>query len=148
MQNSRLARQRLDDRLREWPKAPPRPRRGWIRAIREALGMSSTDLGRRLGLSRQGVLQIEASEASDSIRLGTLRRAAEALGCTLEYALIPDRPLEEMVEQQARRVASDNVAAVRHTMFLEDQLDGTDDDQLLEEFTEELKNSRRLWRVS
>lgn len=146
MQNTKLARQRLDERLREWPTVPPRPMRGWIRAIREALAMSSTDLGRRLGLSRQGILQIEASEANDSIRLGTLRRTAEGLGCTLEYVLIPVRPLEEMVDQQARRVASDDVAAVRQTMLLEDQLEGTDDDELVEEFTEDLKKSRRLWR--
>lgn len=146
MQDTKLARQRLDERLGKWPVAPPRPAKGWIRAIREALGMTSSDLGRRLGLSRQGVSQIEASEANDTIQLGTLRRAAEALDCTLSYALIPNRPLEQIVERRARHVALGDVAAVKHTMLLENQLEGTSGDKLLEELTEQLRGSRRLWR--
>ncbi|MGB5730812.1 MAG: helix-turn-helix domain-containing protein, partial [Acidimicrobiia bacterium] len=75
------ARRRLDARfLRLRPLADePRPHKGWIRAIRDALGMSSTELAARIGVSQQRVPQMERSELQDTITLGTLRRVAEAL---------------------------------------------------------------------
>lgn len=67
----------------------PRPAHGWIRAIREALGVSSGELGRTLGVSRQLPLQFEKAEAEDSITLKSLRTVANALDCDLVYALTP-----------------------------------------------------------
>jgi predicted DNA-binding mobile mystery protein A len=67
----------------------PRPRQGWIRAVREALGVSAGELGRLLGVSRQLPLQFEKAEADDSITLKSLRSVAGALGCDLVYALVP-----------------------------------------------------------
>ena len=126
---------------------PPTPARGWIRAIREALGMSSADLARRLGRTRQAVLQMERSEADGSIRFETLRRAASALDCTLVYALVPNTPLEESVDRRAREVAERNVQAVQQTMLLEDQLGGADErERLVGELAEQIKSSSRVWR--
>src|ERR1700731_4383157 len=59
-------------------RAVPRPSRGWIRTIREALGLSSAELARRLGTSRQLPLQLEKGEAEDRITLKSLRSAANA----------------------------------------------------------------------
>ena len=86
------ARQRLDGRLAALKpedrfKAPPK---GWIRAIRDALGMTGVQFARRLRIRPQSVDALEQSEATGSIQLKTLRRAAEALDCTLVYALVPD----------------------------------------------------------
>jgi transcriptional regulator with XRE-family HTH domain len=67
----------------------PRPKRGWIYAIRETLGVSTGELGRRLGTSRQLPLQFEKAEADDSITLKSLRRVGKALDCELVYALVP-----------------------------------------------------------
>jgi predicted DNA-binding mobile mystery protein A len=67
----------------------PRPERGWIHAIREATGVSTGELGRKLGTSRQLPLQFEKAEADDSITLKSLRRVADALECELVYALVP-----------------------------------------------------------
>jgi predicted DNA-binding mobile mystery protein A len=67
----------------------PRPAQGWIRAIRQAVGVSSADLGRILGVSRQLPLQFEKAEAEDSITLKSLRAVADALDCDLVYALAP-----------------------------------------------------------
>jgi predicted DNA-binding mobile mystery protein A len=143
-----LARHALDERLAAWRKAPAAPQRGWIRAIREALGMSPADLGARLGTTRQAVALLEKSEADGSIRLGSLRRVAEALDSSLVYALVPNGSLEEIVDRRARSVASRQAERVRQTMLLEDQLvdDSVDKKRLIEELTEELKNSPRLWR--
>jgi predicted DNA-binding mobile mystery protein A len=67
----------------------PRPERGWIHAIREATGVSTGELGRKLGTSRQLPLQFEKAEADDSITLKSLRRVGDALECDLVYALVP-----------------------------------------------------------
>lgn len=145
---SDLARTRLDARLAGWREAAetPLPPRGWIRAIREALGMSAADLARRLGLTRQAVSQMEASEADGSIRLDTLRRAADALGCVLVYAVVPRTSLEEMVDERSRELAARAVEGVEHTMALEAQEGGAGDrERLVDDLAERLKRSRRLW---
>src|ERR1700732_1529739 len=81
------------------------PPKGWLRAIRDALGMTTAQFGRRLGVSQPRIVELEQSEVSGGVTLHTLQRAAEALGCRLVYALVPDRPLAETVREQAELVA-------------------------------------------
>lgn len=142
-----LARHRLDDRLtgvRE--KVGPRPAQGWIRAIRTALGMSTMELAKRMGVTQSRVSQLERAEADDSIHLGTLRRAAEALGCELHYVLVPSASLEGAVRQQALTKAQMLVGAATHTMRLEDQEpDASVVATQVDEIAEDLIDSRRLW---
>jgi predicted DNA-binding mobile mystery protein A len=98
-----------------------RPPKGWVRAIRDALGMTTTQLARRLGVSQPRVVELEQSEVSSSITLHSLQRAAEALGCRVVYALVPDKPLADTVRERAERVADKRASAVEHTMRLENQ---------------------------
>jgi predicted DNA-binding mobile mystery protein A len=74
---------------------------GWVKTVREALGMSSYQLAGRIGLSPTRVRQLEAEEVAGSIRLATLRRIAEAMHCRLVYGLVPTEPLEDIVLRQA-----------------------------------------------
>ena len=137
----------LDKRLDQWRSAEPPPPRGWIRAIREALGMSRQDLARRLGITRQGVLRIEKAEADGSIRMETLRRVAEALDARVTYALVPHETLEQVVDRRARAVAMRDVERADRTMALEDQQVAEEGrKQLLEELAGEVRQSARLWR--
>lgn len=99
----------------------PRPPSGWIRAIREALGMSSSQLAKRLRVAQQTVSRFEKNERDETITIESLRKAAAALGCDLVYALVPQESLERVVDDQARRVASERVRKVSHSMRLEDQ---------------------------
>lgn len=117
------SRRRLDERLADLgsPNRYVAPRSGWIRAIRESLGMSLADLGMRLGVSPQSIMSLERSEQAGKIRLDTLRRAAEAMDCTLVYAFLPKTSLEEAVRQQAFRVVEEQSAAAMHSMALEAQ---------------------------
>ena len=71
---------------------PQRPQAGWLRAIREALGMTSAALAARLEITASGVRKLEQAEATDAITLGTLRRVAEARDCELQYTLVPCWP--------------------------------------------------------
>lgn len=98
-----------------------RPPKGWIRAVRNALGMTSAQFAHRLGIAQPSAIELEKSEAGRSITLRTLERAAEALGCRVVYVLIPEKPLEEVLRERATLVANKRLTAVEHTMRLEDQ---------------------------
>ncbi|EMS94838.1 hypothetical protein H009_25295 [Agrobacterium tumefaciens str. Cherry 2E-2-2] len=142
------ARKRLDERLRglqpaEGFRAPPK---GWVRALRDALGMTGSQLGSRMGIRPQTVEAIEKSEASGTIQLSTLRRAAEALDCTLVYALVPNTSLEAAVNERARKIAMRELQRVAHTMRLEAQ--GTDNGDLearLQAYIRDQLSERDLW---
>ena len=117
------ARRHLDRRLAGWRDRQKdlMPPRGWIRAIRDALGMTAADLGRRMGVSQAAVAQFEKAEKDGSITLKSLRSAAEALECTLIYALVPRRSLEEVMRDRASVLADQQLARAHHTMSLENQ---------------------------
>src|SRR6267143_1193744 len=81
------------------------PRRGWIRAIQQALGVTNRQLAKRLHLKPQTIEDMQEYEAKETIKLQTLRKLAEALDCRLVYAVVPNKPLEEIRLDQARKVA-------------------------------------------
>jgi|GEM_PF-1469464 len=86
------------------------PPLGWITTIRRAIGMSTGELARRMAISQQRASQLERAEMQGSVRLSTLRGVAAALNCQLLYVFVPNEPLEDMVRQQARRKAAEEVA--------------------------------------
>ncbi len=98
-----------------------RPAKGWVRAIRDGLGMTTRQLGARMGVSQPRVTALEKAEATGNITLESLERAAEALGCRVVYALVPGVPLGETLEMRARQIADRQLAAVDQTMRLEAQ---------------------------
>lgn len=107
--------------------------------------MSSAQLAKRLGVKQPSVVALEQSEAKGTIELQTLRRVAEALGCTLVYALVAKRPLERMVQDRARALARKGLAPVAHSMQLEDQrVSAQESEAQLDELTRGM-NLRRLW---
>ena len=106
----------------------PRPPKGWVRAIREAVGLSSGDLAVRLGTSRQLVIQQEKAESEDRITLKSLRDLAHALDCDLVYALVPrSGSLGTLIGARARAKAAANVLGVEHSMAIENQATGNID---------------------
>lgn len=126
----------------------PRPPKGWLRAVRDAFGMTTAQYARRLGVSQPRIVELEQSEASGSVTLNTLQRAAEALGCRLVYVLVPEKPLADTIRERAETVASRQLADVEHTMRLENQAvtDKQVSKNLLRERVEELlRRPARLW---
>ena len=123
MDTKALARKHLERRLAPLRDQQnlTRPPRGWIRAVREAFGMTTRQLAQRIGKVQSAVVEMEKSEARDSISLATLRQAAEALDCTLVYALVPNRPIDDIRRARAADVASQQLARASHTMALENQ---------------------------
>ena len=124
------------------------PPGGWLRALREALGMSMAQLGRRMGLPRQGVLALEQREASGAVSLKTLREAAAALDAEVVYAIVPRASLRQMLEQQARRRAGEELSLLAQAMPLEPQRgQGDESEAALRRRTAEwlLARPRALW---
>lgn len=117
--------EQLDEQLRPLRAllaAPPAPRTGWIRTLREALGMTSAQLAKRSGKKApQTIEDIQNSEITGAIKIKTLQQLAGAMGCRFVYALIPEKPLEEMRRDQARRVAQRKIRSISHSMELEAQ---------------------------
>ncbi|HLC07545.1 MAG TPA: mobile mystery protein A [Candidatus Babeliales bacterium] len=99
----------------------PIPPKGWIRTIRDALGMSSSVLAKRLNCNRANVTLMEQREKKGSISLETLEQVAKALDCKLIYCLVPIESLDKTLEKQARLVARKRVKAINHSMKLEQQ---------------------------
>jgi predicted DNA-binding mobile mystery protein A len=144
----RTARRRLDKKLSDFSALQQigPPPKGWLRAVRDALGMSGTQFARRLGVSWQSMDDLEKSEAAGTIGLETLRKAAAALDCTLVYAIVPNRPLETLVEERAQALAKAALARVDQTMRLEDQrVVHVEQDELIEDYIRDHLRDRYLW---
>ena len=118
-----LARHQLDRKLKGLRplKKQARPSGGWIRAIRTSLGLSAAALGAKLGITQSSVAELEASEASETITLKSLKRAAHAMDCEVVYAIVPRSSLEDILRQHADEKARSIVDHVSHSMRLEDQ---------------------------
>jgi predicted DNA-binding mobile mystery protein A len=124
----------------EAAKQETRPQRGWLRAIREGLGLSLENVGKRLGQSRRRIQEFEKAEAEDRITLDSLRRVAAALDCELVYAIIPKSgTITELAERRARAQATEDVLDVEHTMALENQATGNVNELIEEETKRRLK---------
>jgi len=119
-----LKRQQLDDALRAYPpaKSSTPPRSGWIRSLREALGMTQSQLGAKLGFSRQSIQDFEKAEAERRITLESLDRVARAMRCQLVYALVPETgSIDDLRRRRAEIVADARLKPTTHSMKLEAQ---------------------------
>ena len=118
-----LARKHLDRRLSGFGKSHDlvRPPRGWIKAIREAIGMTTAQLAKRTGVSQSRIPRIEQGEVDETVTLKTLRSIAAGLDCQLVYALVPNDSLEQMVRHRVAAAVNQELARVGQTMKLENQ---------------------------
>ena len=127
----------------------PQPSTGWIKAIRVAIGMSMQQLGNKLSITKQGVLDIEKREKEGSITIKSLKELGRALDMELVYGFVPnDGTLEGLIEKRARELATKIVLRTSNTMRLENQ--GNSDKRIelaINERTEEIKNEmpKILW---
>jgi predicted DNA-binding mobile mystery protein A len=149
---TRLKREQLDDALRAYPpaKSATPPPSGWIRSIREALGMTQSQLGAKLGFSRQSIQDFEKAEAERRITLESLDRVARAMGCQLVYALVPETgSIDELRRGRAEIVADAMLKPTTHSMKLEAQgVSKRDHDRQRKDLVDRLLtgNAGNLWR--
>ena len=151
--NKRLVREQLDNTLQKFRPLLKisKPPRGWIRAIRDALGMNGRQLADRLNVTRQRAAFIERDEMTGSTTLKTMRRIAECLDCAFVYGFVPRISIEETVRDRARQVAMRRLSRVSQTMRLEDQALGKrEEEKALSDMIEELVDTlpSTLWNES
>ncbi len=107
-----MLRKQLDRQVAPWRALRPfRPSPGWITATRRAIGLSSDTLADRIGITRAAVVKLAYRETTEEISLKSLRMMAEALDCTLVYALVPRQPFEERARQRAAERADAMLAS-------------------------------------
>ena len=98
------------------------PPTGWIKAIRTTIGMSMQQLGNKLNVSKQGVMDFEKREKDGAITIKSLREIARAMDMQLVYGFVPnDGSLDALIEKRATELAKQIVMRTANTMKLEDQ---------------------------
>jgi len=119
----KTAREQLDAKLKalEEYSASGTPKQGLIKAIREALGMSAAQLGKRTGIDQSRVSRLENAEATGQLKLSSLQKIAKGLNMRFVYGFVPETSLEAMVRGRAERIAAARLKALDHTMSLEKQ---------------------------
>ena len=153
MNKKKLIREQLDASLQRLSPlldatAPPK---GWIRAIRDALGMTAKQLANRLGVAQQAVARIEKEEPAGSVTIKTMRRIAECLDCVFVYGFVSRTSLEETVARQAKQIAIQRLTQASQTMSLENQaLSRRENEQALSDLVDELTRTlpSNLWDKS
>ena len=153
MNKQRLIREQLEVSLQRLVplRNLSQPPKGWIRAIRDALGMTAKQLARRLGVAQQAVARIEKDELAGSVTIKTMRRVAESLDCVFVCGFVPRSSLETTLRNQAERIAAKRLQQASHTMTLEDQvLTKAENQKVLAELVDELVATPppNLWNES
>ena len=124
MRNNKLQFQQLNEKMDQLTGlqhviVPPI---GWIRAIRNGIGMSMEQLGRKLSITKQGVMDIEKREKEGAITIKSMQEIGKAMDTQFVYGFVPKAgSLEQMIEYRALEIASKIVERTSTTMKLEDQ---------------------------
>ena len=124
------------------------PKVGWIKTIRETLGMNTRQLGERCNVTSERIIRIEIDEVDGKTTLATLEKVARAMNCRLVYGLVPNDEFIEFIEKTASNKAESQLKRISHTMSLEDQRVS---DSALKEQVEMLKeelirgNIKKIW---
>lgn len=125
------------------------PPTGWIKAIRTAMGMSGQQLGNKLSVTKQGILDFEKREQDGSITIKALKEIGRAMGLQLVYGFVPnDGSLDALIEKRAQELATKIVLRTSNTMKLEDQGNSKKRiDKAIEERAAEIKREmpKILW---
>lgn len=124
-----IVRKGLDERLPllwEAKTAAIRPTRGWLRAVREAIGARQEAIAKRMSIQRQSYARLETSEARGAISLSSLQKAAEAMDCEVVYYLVPRATIAKNYSELARKHDPKliHLQASEHSMALEGQAVG------------------------
>lgn len=99
-----------------------KPPNGWVKTIRISLGMSMQQLGKRLGITKQGVLDMEKRESEGAITIKSLQQIAHAMDMQLVYGFVPnDGSLDALIEKRATALATQIVMRTANHMKLENQ---------------------------
>lgn len=146
----KLIRDQLDQKLKELKglRSANLPQTSWIKLVREALGMSTKQLGQRVGIDQSRISRLENAESAGDLKLSSLKKIADGLNMKFVYGFVPHDSLEQMVHEQARKIALKRMAKVNQTMRLEQQeLSEEQKAKALEDLIQEIlmEEQKDLW---
>jgi predicted DNA-binding mobile mystery protein A len=124
MKNNKLQIQQLNEKLNNLNGLQHLdvPTIGWIKAIRSSIGMSMEQLGKKLSITKQAVMDIEKREKGGAITVKSMQEIAKALDMKFVYGFVPNEGnLELMIEKRSIEIARKIVQRTSTTMKLEDQ---------------------------
>lgn len=125
MKNNKLQFQQLNDKMNKLIGlqnliVPPI---GWIKTIRSGIGMSMEQLGKKLSITKQAVMDIEKREKVGAITIRSMQEIAKAMDMKFVYGFVPNADsLEQLIEKRALEIATKIVQRTSTTMKLEDQV--------------------------
>lgn len=116
---------------------------GWIKTVREAIGMTVSQLAARLGVTQPRITKMESNE--DNLKLSTMKKAAEAMNCEFVYYFKPKTTFQNLVDEQAQKKAAEVLKTVNVNMALENQ--EIADDEAVKDFASDLINTKikQIW---
>lgn len=132
----------------------PNLKKGWIKTVRSALGISTRQLAELMGVTVNSVTQLENGETKKTASLKSLTKAADAMDCELVYTIVPKLPnqsFDEVLDKKALALAKKIAAGVPHTMKLEMQeVDRNITEDQIKNLAQDLKKDldMRLWKKS
>lgn len=115
----------------------------WIKTVREAIGMTVSQLAARLGVTQPRITKMESNE--DNLKLSTMKKAAEAMNCEFVYYFKPKTTFQNLVEEQAQKKAAEVLKTVNVNMALENQ--EIAEDEAVKDFASDLINTKikQIW---
>lgn len=114
-------REKVNQAVKQFTGFSMLPPEGWLKTVRKALGMSGTQLSKRMGVTKSRISKMEHDEPTGSVTLKTMKVMAEAMDCRFIYAVIPKAEIEEIVKRRALKKAREQVHAASIHMALESQ---------------------------
>lgn len=112
--------------------------------MREVAGLTSRELGRKVRRPHQGILKLEKSEERLGITLKSLEEIAEGMNCRLVYALVPNTgSVDSFVKERYKELVAPRVRAVGHSMALEGQASGSEEETIEREAERLIERGRR-----
>lgn len=118
---------------------------GWIKFIRNAMGLSGSDLAKLCGLSQKTISQAEKREVDGKINLSTLIKMADAMECDLVYSLVPRKSIKETVINKAKEKAIKRLKEAGLHMDLEDQKAESNIKDQVEALAQKFIDSGDVW---
>ena len=112
---------KVNQAVEKFDGLPMLPPEGWLRTVRNALGMTGLQLAQRLSVSKAQVSKVEKGELAGSVKLETIRKMAGAMNCRFIYAVVPEKEIGQVIKEQAIKKAKERVNAASIHMALEDQ---------------------------
>lgn len=151
--NRKAMRDQLEEKIRSLRDLDPAfvPAKGWIRSIRDALGISARQLGRNVGIDQSRVSRLENAEVAGNLKLSSLQKIAKGMNMRFVYGFVLEKPLEELVRGQARAIATVKLKALHEAMAKEQQgLSLEEQDIVLNDMIEMIlfKQPRDFWDKS